>query len=207
MLLTRRSCSTKQAEIISTTGYATHRRLHATHVAQHTSTSMRRTTMRRRIAGGLTADRSARREAVRSDGPARQQLRDGIPPGWAVVSPGLAGPSRRTEQGSCTRDVSRFARPVVSRSTCTPGCHEFNVVADATPSRCALRFRWSMGLAGCGDAGHGFAGGEPQLGERPSGVPGVEGFEVEGEVFAGVAAAQRLPNVFAGHVEHHPAKQ
>ena len=61
--------------------------------------------------------------------------------------------------------------------------------------------------AGCGDAGHAFAGSEPQVGQGLAAVPGVEGFDVEGEVFAGVAAAQRLAGVFAGQVEHHAAKQ
>jgi len=64
-----------------------------------------------------------------------------------------------------------------------------------------------VGLSHLGDGWHGFAAGEPELGEFFAGGPGVECFDVQGDVFAGVAAAHHLPGLFPGHREHHPAKQ
>src|SRR5665213_3961318 len=60
--------------------------------------------------------------------------------------------------------------------------------------------------ADLGNARHGVACGEPQVPDVLTGCPGVECFEVEGDVFAGVASAHDGAGLFAGHGEHDPAK-
>jgi hypothetical protein len=84
----------------------------------------------------------------------------------------------------------------------------FEVVLLVGMGRPCLAMAPTVGSADACDRRHGLAGREPQCGQRMFvGGPGVEGLDVEADVFAGVTAAHHLSGAFAGVGEHDASER